>query len=773
MAPATRPRQRSGTICFVTNDFAGVIRNGGIGTHYWLMSRLLARCGWEVHVLFCGGVDDEERLREAPAALAREGIIFTVLEDLPAPPGAGILHGGGDATTLVLSEQVLEALEELHAEHRFDLVEFSDWGALGLRPIQAKAAGDALLDVPLAVKLHSTTQWQREGNLQLRPSTRDLKMEFCERYAFERADIQLSPSRYMLDYTRRADWTIRDDAVVAYPYPDPEPELTVQVPEIRELVFFGRLERRKGLHLFLDALDTVEPGMPVLFLGKDTLIDGRRATELIAERLGDRPHRIETELDREGALAELRRGDRLAVIASRSETFGFAVAECVANRIPFVAARAGGIPEVVDHPEGRQRWLFEPTADGLRDILVRRLFAPGTEEIELRAEVAAACDPKRWNDRVETIYRGLVARPPRPLSARASEPATVTVAVPYYNHDRFLPSALASLAAQTRPPDEVIVVDDGSTSETARRVFAEQATRYPEWTFVRQENAGPSVARNRCLDRAVGTYFLPFDSDNIATPRLVERLVEAMERNPSRAATTCHNLAFVEDADIEAGDFVFRYSPTGGPRLLACLENVYGDTCALFRAESLRSVGGFEVHRWSPHNDWETFVKMTLRGLEVEVLPRPLFYYRTNVGGMLQVLTADAAMTFRHRALLIDEYFADAELTSRERRDLWECLLAFDRLSWEGLNEHLAVQRRWHDSQMEELSAWGLSQLEDLRAHLNERLESERSRAEAAERELATCAATAPAVTTVPYRLLERAVRLARRLASGSSRSAP
>lgn len=772
MAAAAKPRQRPGTICFVTADFAGVIRNGGIGTHFWLMSRLLARCGWEVHVLFCGGVDDEERLHEVPATLTREGIMFTVLEDLPAPPGAAIRHFGSDATTLVLSERVLDALEDLHAEHRFDLVEFPDWGALGLRPIQAKASGDALLDVPLAVKLHGTTQWQREGNLQLRPSTRDLKMEFCERYAFERADVQLSPSRYMLDYTRRAGWTVHNAAAVACPYPDPEPELTVQVPEIRELVFFGRLERRKGLDLFLDALDTVEPDMPVLFLGKDTHIDGHRASELIAERLGDRPHRIETEFDRERALAELRRGDRLAVIASRSETFGYTVAECVANRIPFVAAHVGGVPEVVDHDEGRRRWLFAPTADGLRDILIRRLAAPGTEEIELRAEVAAACDPKLWNERVEAIYHGLVARPPRPLFARAFESPTVTVAVSHYNHDRFLPAALASLAAQTLPPDEVIVVDDGSTSETARRVFAEQEARYPEWTFLRQENTGPGVVRNRSLDRAVSTYFLPFDSDNIATPRLVERLVEAMERNPSRAATTCHNLAFVEDADIEAGDFVYRYSPTGGPRLLACAENVYGDTCSLFRAESLRSVGGFEVHRWSPCEDWETFVKMTVRGLEVEVLPRPLFYYRTNSGGRLQVLT-DAAMTFRQRARLVDEFFADAELTPRERRDLWECLLAFDHLSWGGVNEQIAWHeeqmvelRQWHDDQMEELNAWRAGQLEDLRTHFTQSLEAERARADAAERELATYVATAPTVAAGPDRLVLRAVRVARRLAS-------
>ena len=727
-AAAGRSRPRS--VCFVTADFAGVVRNGGIGTHFWLMSRLLAQRDWQVHVLFCGGVDDAEKLREAPRVLAAQGIEFHQLDDLPAAPGADARHYGGDHPTLLLSEHALAALEDLHAEHRFDLVEFPDWGALGLRPIQAKAAGDALTDVPLAVKLHSTSQWQREGNLQLPSSPRDLKMDFCERYAFERADVQLSPSLYMLDYARRMEWAVKEDARVAYPYPEPEPEPTPQVAEIHELVFFGRLERRKGLHLFLDALDDVAPEMPALFMGKDTMIDGVLASEVIAERLGDRPHGIETGLDREGALKRLRRGDRLAVIPSLSETFGFTVAECVANQIPFVAARAGGIPEVVVHPEARERWLFEPTVEGLREALNRRLNGSGDEEIGLRAEAVADCDSERWNDRVESVYREVAGGSPTRVE-RISEPSTVTVAIPHFNHDRFLPAALASLAAQSRLADEVIVVDDGSTSARARQVFGELEQAYPDWTFLRQENAGPGVARNRSLERAGGTYFLPFDSDNIATPGLIERLVTAMDRNPSRAATTCHNLAFVEDADIAKGDFAFRYSPTGGPRLSGCLENVFGDTCALFRTDVLRSVDGFEVHPWSPHEDWETFVKMAVRGLEVEVLPQPLFYYRVEVGGRLQTLGADPAVIHRQRALMIDQFFADAELTPRERRDLWEMLLAFDHVSFGGRSE----QQLWHESEMTKLRSWSDERLEELRAHLLEQVEAQRARAEVAEQD--------------------------------------
>jgi glycosyltransferase involved in cell wall biosynthesis len=798
--------EKQPSICFTTADFAGVVRNGGIGTHFQLMSELLAARGWDVTVLFCGGVDDEERLRAIPVELATKGIRFTTLAEHSPTPGAGVPHFGGGAPYMELSEHALGALEELHAEHHFDMIEFPDWRALGLRAIQAKQGGDALLDTRMAVKLHSTTQWQRAGNLENVSSPQELNTEFCEQYAFERADLQLSPSHYMLDYVRSLEWKVRDDAAVAYPFPAPAGGDTSPAGQgpVTELAFFGRLERRKGLHLFLDALDQVDPSMPVLFMGKDTMIEGRLATELVAERMGDRPFRIETEFDRDAALAELQGGERLAVIPSLSETFGFTVAECIANRIPFIAAHSGGIPEVVDHAVGRDAWLFEPSVEGLAQVLGDRLERGEQEESALREEVAAACDPERWNDGVEATYRELAGREiPRRVRASSPGPA-VTVAISHFNHADFLPQALESIAKQTRPPDRVVVVDDGSTSAEALKVFAEQEALYPEWVFERGENQGPGAVRNRSLAEAETDYFLPFDSDNIATPRMIERLLDAMELNPSRAATTCHNLAFVEAADIEAEDFVFRYAPTGGPRIGACVDNVFGDTCALFRTEALRSVAGFEVHTWSPHEDWETFVKMAMAGLEIEVLPQPLFYYRTNVGGRLQTLTEDPAMAYRQRRYMIDRYFADAELTAHERRELWECVLSFGQASYHGVSAQLTEQQIWHESEMAALRAWGDERVEELRTHLTaaheaervairawsdsqveelrgfltEQIEWERARAEAAERALqerpealsgghvANRRLTRARVRLQPYR------RFARRAAGKGRRSA-
>jgi glycosyltransferase involved in cell wall biosynthesis len=693
-------RDDAPSICFVTTDFVSVIRNGGIGTHFWLMSRLLAKRGWDVHVLFCGDVDDEEAMASMPARMAAEGVSFAWLEELPAPAWKGIPIYADSMHNLILSQSALEALERLHAEHSFDVIEFQDWRALGFRSAQAKRSGLAFDDVALAVKLHSTTDWQRRGNLAPRDSVWELKVEWCERYAFERADLQLSPSRYMAEDTRSAGWDVREDVVVAYPFPDPEPTPTAQDATLRKLAFFGRLERRKGLDIFLDALETLPREIPVAFIGRDTTMDGRSAKEIIVERLGDRPHEIEDELDREAALAKLSRGDALAVIASQTETFGFTVAECIANRIPFVAANAGGIPEVLRHPEARERWLFEPTPRGLSAAIAERLAADADEEQRLRREASEACDSERWNDEVEAKYRQAVARfhgRQSPASPAQSATATVSVAVAHYNHAAFLPAALDSIAKQARQPDEVFVIDDGSTDPDALAVFDDMKARYPEWTFLRQDNAGPGAARNRCLELADGTYFLPFDSDNIARPELIETLVTAMRADPSRDVATCQALAFTEEEDIANESFAFRFGPTGGPRILSPRENVFGDTCALFRSEALRAVGGFETDRLS-HEDWETMAKLAFAGYDVDVVPRTLFWYRSSTGSRRDTLTDDPANEFRLRKKMVED-LVDVELDRDERIALWECLTAFT-----APNSKLVFLQQAHDDAAE----WGV-----------------------------------------------------------------
>jgi glycosyltransferase involved in cell wall biosynthesis len=478
---------------------------------------------------------------------------------------------------------------------------------------------------------------------------------------------------------------------------------------------------------------------------------------LIVHRLEERVAREHAELHRYG-------GDDRALVLGESilEAFpalqaehGFELVyfpECAAAMRLIQAKRhgalSGGLPVAVelDDPSFWRAAHGRRALTGPRDLKLdhceRYAFAHADLRVARDPDVLAAARGAEWQigdvltEGPDVDHLLDLARPAGGLAASSRSPASLTVVVSHYNHDRHLPGALASLAAQTRPPDEVIVIDDGSTSEDARRVFAEQAETYPAWSFVQQENAGPGQVRNAGLERAQGTLFLPFDSDNLAAPDMVERLLAAMESDSSPAALTCHNLSFVDDADIATGRFRARYSPTGGPRVLGCVENVYGDTCSIFDAAVLRAVGGFEVGRWSATEDWETFVKLVEAGYEVDVLPLPLFYYRTGPGGRLQKAAADPAIERRLRAHLIERFFLRSDLSRLEHRQLLEVLQAYDHFARVETENRLAEQRRWHDSQMADLDRFREEQLAEAEERRKAEVDAERSRSEALAGEL-------------------------------------
>jgi len=97
---------------------------------------------------------------------------------------------------------------------------------------------------------------------------------------------------------------------------------------------------------------------------------------------------------------------------------------------------------------------------------------------------------------------------------------SVTIVVPVYNAARTIAPCVEACLAQDYPGVEVIVVDDGSTDDTANIV-----RRYPV-RYLRQENAGPASARNRGWRAATGKIVCFTDSDCVPAPDWVSRLVD-------------------------------------------------------------------------------------------------------------------------------------------------------------------------------------------------------------------------------------------------------
>lgn len=106
----------------------------------------------------------------------------------------------------------------------------------------------------------------------------------------------------------------------------------------------------------------------------------------------------------------------------------------------------------------------------------------------------------------------------------------LSVIIPYYNADRFIGGMLDSLLDQDLGAGEyeIIVVDDGSKEDpvTLKRYVAE----HPQIVYLRQENAGPSAARNRGLEMARGDWIYFCDADDQVQRQTFGRIIEIGER---------------------------------------------------------------------------------------------------------------------------------------------------------------------------------------------------------------------------------------------------
>ncbi len=105
---------------------------------------------------------------------------------------------------------------------------------------------------------------------------------------------------------------------------------------------------------------------------------------------------------------------------------------------------------------------------------------------------------------------------------------TISAVVPVYNTERYVAEALTAILSQTHPPDEVIVVDDGSTDGTLDELAAFRG----EIRVVRQGNLGVAGAMNRCFEEARCEYVAKCDADDVWEQDKLERQIGAVLAHP-------------------------------------------------------------------------------------------------------------------------------------------------------------------------------------------------------------------------------------------------
>jgi GT2 family glycosyltransferase/glycosyltransferase involved in cell wall biosynthesis/tetratricopeptide (TPR) repeat protein len=618
-------------VCIASFDFVGPVRNGGVGTAFTSLGEALAAAGHEVTLLFVSGQFCENGTMEQWVAYyKKKGIRF-----VPMPASCSIPIGA--PWHVVQSYQAYLWLQQ----HDFDVIHFSEWKGPGYYALLAKHQGTAFASTLLCVHSHGPTLWHKLSNSELVTSTEDLENDFVERASVKLADVVASPSHYLLDWMKEQGWDLPAKCYVQqYVRPatarKPLPGPAGKPRRVEELVFFGRLEYRKGLALFCDALDKLRgeselAHIKITFLGKPAEINGQPATQYIGERARHWPwkHQVIGDRDQAGAMDYLQGGPRLAVLPSLVDNLPNTVLECLGASIPFIASDSGGIPEMIV-AEDLAPTLFTPRPAALAEKLrfvVRHGIAPA------RSAVESVANERAWVQWHEAF--GLTESSHSVSVSLTQDQPLVSVCMAHWNRPHYLAQALASIEAQDYPNIEVVVVDDCSSQpETIAYLDSlEPIFRQRGWQLLRQpENRFPGAARNRAAHAARGDYILFMDDDNVAKPGEISTFV-SVARKTGADILTCFLDTFDGKTAPQAQQKInSRIVFLGGCAAAGAVRNWFGDTNSLVRREVFLKLGGFHEQWGVNHEDYEFMARAVLRGYKLEVVPEALVWYRVNEG---------------------------------------------------------------------------------------------------------------------------------------------
>jgi glycosyltransferase involved in cell wall biosynthesis len=556
-------------VTVVAHELRGFVPSGGMGTATTFLALALARLGHSVEILL--GINAPEAMDpQWAAAYARAGVHIRA-----APP----------------PDERVEPWHFMHArsielglrEEPPDVVVTPDFGAPAYTALSAREAGLAFDDTLFVVFCHGP--WRYALDLSPRLAPPDLRHVLAfgihEQASVELADVVVSPSTYLLDWMRGRGWRLPERALVV---PHFTPATATGEPlanadrgdgRLARLAFFGRLDERKGLKVFAAGLNAVEPqlldGIELEFVGRTTATWPRESVEAL---LSDRTRRalrdvsFWTQLDQPEALARLARPGTLAVMPSLQENSPYAVYECLELRIPFLASKVGGVPELIA-ADDHDRVLFEPSADGveaaLTNVLAARQVPPPP-----RPAFTSADSSDRWSEVIEMRPRRRAHAPSGP----------VDVVIVRRGSEEALSRCLAALERQTYRDFQVAGVHDGEAVGSAPFVL-----------FLADEHV--------------------VDADLLGT------LVQA------QAASDADVVSCAVRRVGEERETLHFFS--GDPGGLGLLSNGYG-TVALVRRSVLRAGGSLR------DGDWPFLARLAASGARILAVPVPLVTQSDGIG---------------------------------------------------------------------------------------------------------------------------------------------
>lgn len=199
----------------------------------------------------------------------------------------------------------------------------------------------------------------------------------------------------------------------------------------------------------------------------------------------------------------------------------------------------------------------------------------------------------------------------------------VTIIIPSYNQQNFLPESIDSALAQTTPC-EVIVIDDGSTdgSLAIAKGYESKGVK-----VISQVNKGLPSARNTGIMNATGEFILPLDSDDMLLDNCVERLLAIQEEtNADIVSPSFKHFGLVSSEVKLYKDLTIKHF---------CVAN-FTPYFSLFRKSKLLEIGGYSPRMLWGYEDYHLMFNLLSRGAQLVTTQEILVLYRIRENSMLK-----------------------------------------------------------------------------------------------------------------------------------------
>ncbi|MBE0427348.1 MAG: glycosyltransferase [Nitrospirae bacterium] len=694
---------------------------GGIGTYVFHISRLLAECGETVHVIGqlwkgaekkveekCRGrlIIHRVHLKDWESSLRRK-----LSSPLKSREEKGLLESNFSPQCFSLQACLLA--ESLVEQEGIDIIEAQEFEAplyyfqlrraLGIGPKKQP---------PCIIQLHSPMEFIVRHNDWDIGQPYFMTAKRLEDYSIAAADALLCPSSYV---ARRAEthYGLDEGSIHVIPLPIGNSTMLEREKNTWEygtICYVGRLERRKGVIEWIDAVVTVAPQYPSArfeFIGANVLgTKNMSGEEFVKSRIPDdlRSRFIFHGQQERSALPQFLKKARISVVPSRWENFPNTCIESMSSGLPVIASREGGMAEIIE--DGRTGWLAnKPGSEGLAEALRRALNTPSMKIAEMgynaSLEIRKICDNNKILENQLNFRRGVVDQGSRrslsipvnlPWSKRpffdeagrrtpqSNTPKGIALVITCADTGQFLEECLQSIEQQTLKPVDVVIVKNGMTGEQA--IKAVEKEQWNGFRVIHNKNRDLASSKNAGIEEVLSSGLNPlgfsFLTEEVQLqPDFVAMCESVLQRCPEVGLVSCWAGNSRNDEKIwirPCPSFPYQWISNDAVPFSAV------------RTEALLEAGNFRTIMNHGYEDWDLFNAVMAGGWVAVTVPRILGKRRffENLGSRIGNARANERM---RRELL--ERFPD--LTGHDSKDI--IILTESYISY-SLHEQLSKLRR-------------------------------------------------------------------------------